>query len=180
MSSTGSPSMTTRAATPADWKALCTLEERGFSLDRFSKSQWKYLLTHAHATTLVINLAERLCGAAILLWRKGSETARLYSIVIDPDCRGQGLGKKLFEACEGLARERGCKRIHLEVRADNHSAIQFYEDRGFQVMESLRGYYEDGANGLRLVKYLTTRVEYAVLPVFKTQRELWVSPAQKN
>ncbi|MBI1729239.1 GNAT family N-acetyltransferase [Candidatus Acetothermia bacterium] len=170
----------TRQATINDWAALCELEERGFSKDRFSAEQWRYLLTRAHATTFVIEAEQRLCGAAILLWRKGCAIARLYSIVVDPECRGQGFGKRLFETCQSVAAQHGCKRIHLEVRADNHSAIQFYEDRGFQVVESLRGYYEDGMNGLRLVKYLAERFQPHILPIYKTKRELWVTPALKN
>ena len=169
-----------RQATSDDWNALCALEERGFSKDRFSPEQWRYLLTRAHATAFVVEADGRLCGAAILLWRKGCGIARLYSIVVDPDCRGQGLGKRLFETCVSVATEHNCKRIHLEVRADNHSAIQFYEDRGFQVIESLRGYYEDGMNGLRLVKYLASRFQPKTLPIYKTKRELWVNPALKN
>lgn len=169
-----------RQASIEDWKALCELEEIGFSKDRFSPEQWRYLLIRAHATTFVVEADHRLCGAAILLWRKGCAIARLYSIVVDPDCRGQGLGKRLFETCQSVAAQHGCKRIHLEVRADNHSAIEFYEDRGFQVVESLSGYYEDGMNGLRLVKYLAERFQPAILPIYKTRRELWVTPALKN
>jgi ribosomal protein S18 acetylase RimI-like enzyme len=49
-----------------------------------------------------------------------------------PRFRGQGLGKRLIEACIARAWENGLARIQLEVRADNHAALRLYEKCGFR------------------------------------------------
>jgi hypothetical protein len=89
-----------------------------------------------------------------MAWRQNTAVGRLYSIVVDPACQGQGLGSLLLQACETAAMQRGCDRMSLEVRADNRRAIAMYERRGYRVQRALPGYYEDGAAGVRMVKRL--------------------------
>ena len=45
--------------------------------------------------------------------------------------RGQGLGRRLLEACLAKAWSKGLTRIELEVRADNERAIGLYKALGF-------------------------------------------------
>lgn len=54
----------------------------------------------------------------------------LGELLVDPTCRGEGVGSHLLAALEQLARERGCLRLAL--RTDRDSAAQrFYEARGW-------------------------------------------------
>lgn len=48
-----------------------------------------------------------------------------------PAFRGQGLGRRLLQACIAKAWTKGLTRIELEVRADNGRAIRLYEHCGF-------------------------------------------------
>jgi ribosomal protein S18 acetylase RimI-like enzyme len=48
-----------------------------------------------------------------------------------PEYRGQGIGRRLLEACIAKAWVKGLTRIELEVRADNERAIRLYESVGF-------------------------------------------------
>jgi GNAT superfamily N-acetyltransferase len=51
-------------------------------------------------------------------------------LAVDPDVRGQGIGKALLDAAKGWARERGASHLELdsaETRADAH---RFYEREG--------------------------------------------------
>jgi len=143
-----------RLGTGEDLDALVRLEKAGFTSDQFAREQLRYLLHQAHTTVLIIEQQGRVCGAAIMAWRKKSSMGRLYSIVIDPAVQGRGLGSKLLEACEDAAIKRGCERLSLEVRADNSRAIALYERHGYGITEELPGYYADGANGMRMVKFL--------------------------
>lgn len=45
--------------------------------------------------------------------------------------RGQGVGRRLIDACIAKAWQSGITRIELEVRTDNERAIQLYERVGF-------------------------------------------------
>lgn len=49
-----------------------------------------------------------------------------------PAWRGQGIGRRLLQACLDKARRRGLTRIELEARIDNHRAIALYERLGFR------------------------------------------------
>lgn len=145
-----------RLGTAEDLDALVRLEKAGFTVDQFPREQLRYLLNEAHTTVFIIEQQGRVCGAAIMAWRKKSSMGRLYSIVIDPAVQGRGLGGKLLEACEDAAIKRGCERLSLEVRAHNSRAIAMYERHGYSITEELPGYYADGANGIRMVKFLGT------------------------
>ena len=49
-----------------------------------------------------------------------------------PGYRGQGIGKRLLEACIAKAWAKGLTRIDLESRVDNVDAIRLYERVGFK------------------------------------------------
>lgn len=51
---------------------------------------------------------------------------------VHPNYRGQGLGKRLLNACIQKAWDKGLTRIELEARADNEPAIALYEKCGFK------------------------------------------------
>jgi ribosomal protein S18 acetylase RimI-like enzyme len=50
-----------------------------------------------------------------------------------PEYRGQGIGRRLLQACITKAGRKGITRIELEVRADNERAIGLYKALGFEV-----------------------------------------------
>ncbi|MGE4535152.1 GNAT family N-acetyltransferase [Halomonas sp.] len=149
-----------RRATGHDLDALYRLEESAFSGDRFSRRQLWHLLNRAHAETWVLERdAEalspaRLLGYGTLLFRHGSDRARLYSFGIHPDARGAGLGRRLLEALEAAARARGSARLGLEVRVDNRVALALYRRMGFRLERWLPEYYEDGCAAWQMVKAL--------------------------
>lgn len=90
-----------------------------------------------HPTTLVF-LAEDDDGAAgIAICFRGFSTFKakplinVHDLAVLPERRGQGIGRKLLAAVEARARELGCGKITLEVRADNHRARGLYDSFGF-------------------------------------------------
>jgi ribosomal protein S18 acetylase RimI-like enzyme len=154
MGLTNTSSIRIRTGSIKDLDELVRLEKAGFKLDRFSRSQFRYLLKHANSTTYIIEGDGIVKGAAIMLWRKPQAIGRLYSIVIDPAFQGQGLSNRLMEICEKEAIKKNCGRIILEVRADNKPAIKLYEKFGFKPLRTIPGYYSDGLNALQMIKSL--------------------------
>jgi ribosomal protein S18 acetylase RimI-like enzyme len=55
-----------------------------------------------------------------------------------PDARGKGLGRDLLAAVLNAARQRGLRRVQLEVLAGNAPAIALYERGGFRRTRVLR------------------------------------------
>lgn len=146
--------ITLRRATLGDVQALAALEQQIFSGDRLSTRQFRH---HARATGSDLLLATEgsvVLGYALLLARRGSRLARLYSIAVAPDARGLGLGARLLAAAEDAARSRGRSELRLEVRIDNGAAIALYAAHGYQVFGRHQGYYEDGCDALRMARPL--------------------------
>ena len=62
----------------------------------------------------------------------GERVALLEDMVVDPLCRGAGLGATLLQGAIALARQHGCRRITLLTDGDNVAAQRFYEQNGFK------------------------------------------------
>ncbi len=138
-----------RPATPADLATLTALEAQAFAApDRFARRNLRRMLVSESVRVLIAELGGKPAGSAILLFRKGARVARLYSIATHPAFAGKGVGAALIAACARAARERGCDRLRLEVRAGNTRAIALYERSGFSLRGSKKAYYADGEDAL--------------------------------
>lgn len=147
------PEICLRQATLADLGTLLALEQT-FPGDQLSRRSFRHLLTKGNDDVLVLEKDAALLGDAVVLYRKGSSSARLYSLVVAPAARGQGLGARLLGAVEAAARERGCTELRLEVREDNTPAIALYENAGFDLSGRIEDYYDDHSAALRFGKRL--------------------------
>lgn len=138
-------------ATRADLADLLSLEEAAFPVDRISHRAWRHLVEHAHGRVVVARDARgELLGAAVVLFRRGSQVARLYSLATAPAARGRGVGRTLLAEVVAEARRRGRERLRLEVRTDNETALQLYRSAGFTAVGELPDYYVDGSPALRM------------------------------
>jgi ribosomal-protein-alanine N-acetyltransferase len=145
-----------RRARPADAAAIVALEEH-FPSDRLSPRSVRRFLAAPQARVWVAELRGAVVGNLILLTRRNSRCARIYSIVVAPAARGLGLGRRLLAAAENEARRLGLAALVLEVRTDNRAARALYGRLGYVQVQRLPGFYGDGADGLRLVKPLRHR-----------------------
>jgi GNAT superfamily N-acetyltransferase len=62
---------------------------------------------------------------------KSAEDCWLEDLFVREEARRSGLGRALVEAAVERARDRGCKRIELDVNEDNTPARGLYEACGF-------------------------------------------------
>ena len=145
--------MRIRRAKIDDLAMLVRLEER-FLTDRLSRANLRRLLRHGHASVWVCEQDGVLAGNAVVLYRRGTSVARLYSLVVHPDYLRRGIAQALLVVTESEASERGCRELRLEVRPDNLPAIQLYRKGGYAVTGKAGKYYEDGTDALRMRKCL--------------------------
>jgi ribosomal protein S18 acetylase RimI-like enzyme len=144
-----------RRAELSDLDDLVALEQASFDSDRLSRAQYRRHLDSETAQVLVASANHRkFLGTAVLLFRKGSTLARLYSIATKPEARGKGVGSALIEGAERAARSHRCHALRLEVRADNLAAIRLYERLGYHCIGQYPAYYQDGADAWRYEKVL--------------------------
>ncbi len=86
-------------------------------------------------------------GAHIIL-----DEGHITNVAVLPECRGQGLGRKLMEALLQYAANLGARYLTLEVRAGNAPAIALYASLGFVKVSVRKGYYADsGEDALLMV-----------------------------
>jgi ribosomal protein S18 acetylase RimI-like enzyme len=145
-----------RRAIRDDVDALLALEEATFDSDRISRTQWRRYIGSDSMAVFVSGAHGRIDAAAVVFYRRNSRAARLYSLAVGAHARGTGLGGALLTRAEADARARGCTLMRLEVRADNPPAVALYERRGYARIARLPAFYEDGADGWRYAKVLTT------------------------
>ena len=82
------------------------------------------------AAVIVAELHGKLAGYALVLFRNGNATARLYSIAVAPHAGGRRIGATLLEAAEQAAVARGASALRLEVHEANAAAIALYKQGG--------------------------------------------------
>ncbi len=146
--------MTVRAASLDDLDTVEALELAAFPGDRLSRRSLRGFIRAAHRPLIVAKFGDRLAGYALIALRKGAESARLYSLAVDPAQGRRGVGRALLQACERYARAHDRGVLRLEVRYDNASAIALYEKMGYRQFAQYEGYYADGADALRFEKRL--------------------------
>lgn len=142
-----------RPATLSDIDALAALEEAVFAADRISPRSFRRLVGGGQAIVLVAAQGRDIHGYALVLLRRGSGLARLYSLAARAE--GAGLGRLLLERAEQAATRSGRQVMRLEVREDNARAVALYEKNGYRPIGRKPGYYEDGAAALRYEKPLS-------------------------
>jgi GNAT superfamily N-acetyltransferase len=93
---------------------------------------------NSHPTSIVL-LAEtrrEYTGLLVAFENFSTFTARpminIHDIIVLPEYRLQGIGRRLMETLVGLAEEKNCSRISLEVRKDNPAAQHLYRTLGFK------------------------------------------------
>ena len=138
-----------RKALASDVDDLAAIENAVFPGDRISRRSFRKLIERETAEALVAVVEGRVAGYAIVLFRKGSAVARLYSIATASAFSGRGVGRLLLEAAEDAAFEHDRMMLRLEVREDNARAIAIYERAGYRYIGREPDYYEDGATALR-------------------------------
>ncbi len=67
----------------------------------------------------------------------------IYHLAVDSAFRGQGIGSRLMDEVERRLRAKGCRRAYLHVTVDNHEAVEYYEKRGWQLMDTVFTYGKD-------------------------------------
>lgn len=147
-------SLQIRRANLDDLSALITLENATFNSDRLSPRQWRRHLDSDSVRVLVATDSQTVRAAALLLFRRNSRIARLYSIAVAVGARGLGLGALLLVACEAASRQRACTQLRLEVRRDNLAAQRLYQRHGYRLFATRKNYYDDGEDALRYQRLL--------------------------
>jgi ribosomal-protein-alanine N-acetyltransferase len=84
----------------------------------------------------------------------GENRAYLPELAVAPDAQRQGHGTALLEAVARRLDSMGVEQFRATTRADDTQARSFYETRGFEAVERVPEYYDDGTDGVVYRRHL--------------------------
>lgn len=87
------------------------------------------------ASTILI--AATPCGGLCASVMVGFDGHRgwVYYLSVDPERQGEGMGRHMMQHAELWLKARGCPKIQLMIRSDNHAAAGFYQRLGYAVQD---------------------------------------------
>lgn len=124
----------------SDLARVLEIERASFTM-AWSVATFRSLLGRDDAECWVAERDGRIEGYAaywIIL-----DEAELGDIAVDPDVRGRGIGSVLLDLVAERVRQRGVRRLFLEVRVSNEAAQRLYFRHGFVKTGRRRNYYVD-------------------------------------
>ena len=75
---------------------------------------------------------------SVFVVRAAARTAQLRLLLIEPQVRGRGLGKRLVQACIRFARARGYRKLVLWTQSELAAARSIYAAAGFERKKTQR------------------------------------------
>lgn len=130
---------------------LCEIEKVSFK-EPYTKQFLRYLSEICSHAFLIATINGVFVGYIVAIIIKNR--ANLISLAIAPKWRKKGFGEYLMNRIMEITKSHGAKKIYLEVREKNFTAIRFYKKLGFQVKSKLSNYYKNQESALVLLKNL--------------------------
>ena len=100
--------------------------------DRFNIASWCFITAEVNGHLVgggAVGVGNRSLGAP----EGRADVAVLWDIRVQPDRRGAGVGKSIFEAAAEWARRGGCVQIQAETQNVNVGACKFYAKLGCEL-----------------------------------------------
>lgn len=141
-----------RPAVRADLDRVMEIETASFGGEAYDRKLFAYYLRRCEKLFLVLRRGSKIFAYSITCIRggAGSTKAELVSIAVDPARRQAGAASALLDSMLRRLRRRGVSRLNLVVRVTNHQAEALYAKYGFRRVRVVRGYYEDGGDGVAM------------------------------
>lgn len=135
--------MTIRRANLGDLDRVMELERDIFPDDAWTSELMAEGLASAFGHYIVDEDGEgNIVGYAGAYHLPGNDSADIHSIAVAESHRGTGVGGRLFDELLAWCVSDGATRVLLEVRADNPTAYNLYESRGFSTIAVRESYYQ--------------------------------------
>ena len=105
---------------------------------KYTDDELKALINDSERPVFVAEIEGRVEGYAFCIFQQHvndnilTDILTLYidDLCVDEECRGSGIGKKLYQYVLDYARNAGCYNVTLNVWEGNDTAKSFYEAMG--------------------------------------------------
>ena len=166
--------VTLRLADPADAAAIAQMSrdliESGLGW-RYCADRVRRLIGRRDVSSLVACDRSGTVGFAVMQF--DDEHAHLTLLAVKPSHQRQGVARQMMQWQLESARVAGMVSVHLELRATNRPALNFYRTLGFAQTLVLAGYYEQREAAIRMMVLLRA-------PDAQVPGDEWLQRAQRK
>ncbi|HET7480144.1 MAG TPA: GNAT family N-acetyltransferase [Rubrobacteraceae bacterium] len=91
---------------------------------------------HFQDTSFVVEEDEEIVAFLVgFVSQSPARAAYVHFAGVDPGCRNEGLGRRLYETFFEKVRRRGCERVRCMTSPANRGSIAFHASMGFEIEE---------------------------------------------
>jgi ribosomal-protein-alanine N-acetyltransferase len=150
--------MRIRTFTSADLDTLLAVQNASLPAVAWHREDYLWLAQDRSGLILVAeSTGERLVGFGA--WRQVLDEAELYNLAVSPSVRRKGIGRALVKEAHQQLQGRSVRKVFLEVRQSNRSAVAFYRSLGFEIIATMKDYYAlPHESGYRMTARLTPAI----------------------
>lgn len=121
-----------------DLDAVMAIEVRAYPYP-WTRGIFSDCLTHNYHCLVYKDDAGELIAYAVM--SVAVEEMHLLNLTVLPERQGEGLGKRLLQTLEMVAKGLDAKTCFLEVRPSNGAALRLYLNHGFKEVGLRKDYY---------------------------------------
>lgn len=136
-----SKSVMIRLLRPEDIADLASILEESSEAARWSGESFEKLQMSEGFLALVSEMAGSVSG--FVCGRQMADEGEILNLAVRRENRKKGEGRALLSAALEKLQKGGVRRVYLEVRESNTTAIAFYQKQGFSIMGRRPGYYRE-------------------------------------
>ena len=152
-------SLILRAAHISEARAIASMSrllvEHGLNW-RWTPARVRQSIKDKETIVLVASIDGRLSGFAIMKFRDAD--SHLFLLAVAAKMQRTGIGNALLAWLEKSCRTAGMRHIRVEVRANNHTARNFYARSGYRFIGQVAGYYDKREPAVVMVKTLARKI----------------------
>jgi ribosomal-protein-alanine N-acetyltransferase len=136
---------TIRAFEPRDMFAVIKIASDTLP-ERYNPSLFNYFYETYPQGFMVAEFGKKIIGFVVGV-KINNETAKILMLSVSESYRKKQIGTKLLDEFLKKIKKEKIQSIELEVRTRNEKAIKFYEKHGFEIIEKLTDFYQNGEAG---------------------------------
>jgi ribosomal-protein-alanine acetyltransferase len=151
----GATTYTVRPLTSSQLEEVLRLNLRCFrNGENYTKHTFAFLLNEPGTLSFrVVDAAGSMVGFAFVMINENG-AAHLTTIGVAPEHRRRGLAKKLLSHLEKALAAKKVETVVLEVRVGNTHAQGLYKTAGYNVVQRIASYYNNGEDCFLMMKSL--------------------------
>ena len=122
--------------------------------DNYTKHTFDYLLNEPRTLSYrMVTPSDEIVGFAFVMVKENN-AAHLTTIGVAPEHRRRKIAERLLEHLESALRKREIGTIMLEVRVGNTQAQALYRRHGYNVVQRIAKYYNNGEDCFLMMRSL--------------------------